>query len=203
MTDKETLYSGLSNAAWGYFLLHFNFNLGLNGMTINILPEFAGCLLLLSAIGKLSGWRRDLRLLRPLCILLAAWHGVKWVLAIVGINLDTIQFIYLGLIVMVATLYFHFQFLTDMAALAEQFQPEGETLDKRILRRRTVLIILGTAADLLGDAVQLLQNVEQFALLAGVVFCLAVAVLILVILIMVSLFQLRRFARDWEGPISE
>ena len=50
MTDRETLYSGLSNAAWGYFLLHFNFNLGFNGVRINILPEFAGFLLLLSAI---------------------------------------------------------------------------------------------------------------------------------------------------------
>ena len=201
MTDRETLYSGLSNAAWGYFLLHFNFNLGFNGARINILPEFAGFLLLLSAIKKLSAERRDLGLLRPLCILLAAWHGAKWALAIVGINMDDMRFIYLSLIVMVATLYFHYQFLTDMAALAERYQPEGESLDRRIRNRRTALLVLTTAFDLLGSLVQLFQLEEQAAVLAGAVTCAAVVVLILVILIMVSLFQLRRFVRDCEPGI--
>ncbi|NBI10507.1 hypothetical protein D1641_10860 [Colidextribacter sp. OB.20] len=201
MTDRETLYSGLSNAAWGYFLLHFNFNLGFNGVRINILPEFAGFLLLLSAIRKLSAERRDLSLLRPLCILLAAWHGAKWVLAIVGINMDDLRFIYLSLIVMVATLYFHYQFLTDMAALAERYQPEGESLDRRIRNRRTALLVLTTAFDLLGSLVQLFQLEEQAAVLAGAVTCAAVVILILVILIMVSLFQLRRFVRDCEPEI--
>lgn len=199
--DRELLYTGLSQAAWGYFLVHFNFNLGLDGMTVNILPEFAGFLLLLSAIGKLSSERRDLALLRPLCVLLTAWHWVKWALAIVGFDLDSVRFIYLGLIVMAATLYFHFQFLTDMAALAEKYQPAGETLDRRIRGRGTVLLVLTTAADLLGDLAQLLWNEEQVVLLSGAVFCLVVVLLIVIILIMISLFQLRRFVRETETPL--
>lgn len=200
MTDRERLYSGLSNAAWGYFLVHFNFNLNFGGSSINILPEFAGFLLLLSAIGKLSSERRDLALLRPLCTLLAVWHGVKWGLAIIGIGLDDMRFVYLGLIVMAATLYFHFQFLTDMAALAEQYQPEGEELDRRIRNRRTALLVLTTAADLMGDAVQLLRSEGQAEVLAVAGVCLAVIVMIVIILIMVSLFQLRRFVRETETP---
>lgn len=195
MTDREMLYTGLSNAAWGYFLLHFNFNLNLGGSNLNLLPEFAGCLLLLSAVGKLSAQRRDLALLRPLCVLLAAWHGAKWALAIVGISLDDPRLLCLGLIVMTATLYFHFQFLTDMAALAERCQPEGENLNRQILRRRTVLLVLTTAADLIGDAAQLLRN-GRADVLTVALSCLAVVILIVVILIMASLFQLRRCVGD-------
>ena len=72
--DERRLESGLSCAAWGYFLLHFDVTLG----PVSILPAFAGYLLLLSAIGKLSGIRRDLALLRPLGGLLAAWNIFDW-----------------------------------------------------------------------------------------------------------------------------
>ena len=66
--DNRDIYSGLSNAAWGYFFLHFDFNLN----NVSIFPRFVGWLLLLSACKKLSGERRDLALLRPLAVLLAA-----------------------------------------------------------------------------------------------------------------------------------
>ena len=128
MTDQHTLYSGLSNAAWGYFFLNFDFNLG----TVSILPRFVGFLLFLSAIKKLSGERRDLALLRPLCLLLAAWNAIDWLLSWTGGNLDG-HILFLDLLVAVAGLYFHFQFLTDIAVFAEQYQPEGGDLDSPVM----------------------------------------------------------------------
>ena len=80
MTDRKTLYRGASHAAWGYFFLYLDINLG----TLNILPDWAAYLLFLSAIGKLQGERRDLALLRPLGILLALWNGADWGLALFG-----------------------------------------------------------------------------------------------------------------------
>ena len=45
--DRGQLYRGLSQAAWGYFLLLLNFNLTCNNtISINLLPSFAGALLL-------------------------------------------------------------------------------------------------------------------------------------------------------------
>ncbi len=44
-----------------------------------------------------------------------------------------------------AGLYFHFQLFTDFAHLAERYQGEGETLDRRLLRLRTVQALLQTA----------------------------------------------------------
>ena len=55
MIDRGQLYRGLSQAAWGYFLLLLNFNLTFNNtISINLLPSFAGALLLLSALEGLA-----------------------------------------------------------------------------------------------------------------------------------------------------
>ena len=74
MTQRQTLYAGVSRAAWGYFFLYFDIRLG----QLNILPEFGAYLLFLSAIHLLEGQRRDLALLRPLGWLLAAWSVLGW-----------------------------------------------------------------------------------------------------------------------------
>ena len=80
MTDRETLYTGAGRAAWGYFFLYLDINLG----SLNILPDWGAYLLFLSAIRLLAGERRDLSLLRPLGILLAAWNGADWALTLLG-----------------------------------------------------------------------------------------------------------------------
>ena len=49
--NRETVYGGLSNAAWGYFFLHIDFNLGVNQTSVNVLPRFVGWLL---QIGRAS-----------------------------------------------------------------------------------------------------------------------------------------------------
>ena len=202
MTDYERLYTGLSHAAWGYFLLHFNFNLNVDSTSINILPSFAGALLLLSAVNKLSAERRDLKLLRPLCMILAAWHLADWLLALAGTSL-TGKILFLDLIFTAVLLYFHFQFLTDMAAIAEKYQPEGETLNRRILRRRTVLLVLATIADVASglfqaaDLGQMMKMEMPFGLLTIALGVLLAVTLIVIVMIMFSLFQLRRYVRDW------
>lgn len=202
MTDYERLYTGLSHAAWGYFLLHFNFNLNVDSTSINILPSFAGALLLLSAVDKLSAERRDLKLLRPLCMILAAWHLADWLLALAGTSL-TGKILFLDLIFTAVLLYFHFQFLTDMAAIAEKYQPEGETLNRRILRRRTVLLVLATIADVASglfqaaDLGQMMKMEMPFGLLTIALGVLLAVTLIVIVMIMFSLFQLRRYVRDW------
>ena len=197
MTDRERLCSGLSLAAWGYFFQIIDINLG----TVSILPSFVGFLLILSAISELSAERRSLSLLRPLCILLAVWNGAGWLLSWVGGDLDG-KILVLDLLVRVAALYFHFQFLTDMAALAERYQPEGEDLSGRLCRRRTVYILLVTAMSLLTSLPREIFR-GWHIVCVGVM---AVIGLIVILMVMSSLFQLRRFVRDGAeiaGPETE
>lgn len=185
--ERERLYTGLSQAAWGYFFLNFDVNFG----TVSVIPRFVGFLLLLSAIGKLSGERRDLTLLRPLAALLSVWYALDWLLSWGGGAVGG-HILFLDLIVGAAALYFHFQFLTDMAALAERYQAEGTGLDIRLRRRRTVYVVITTAASLLGDLpAWLLGDWARWAVVGLALVGLAAAVLI-----MWSLFQLRRCFRE-------
>lgn len=192
-SDRETLYRGLSNAAWGYLLLNFDFNLG----TVSVTPRFVGWMLFVAAIGDLSGERRDLALLRPLAVLMAVWNGVDWLVSWAGQSVNG-HILFLDLLVSAANLYFHFQFLTDMAALAQRYQPEGGSLDRRLFRRRTAYIVLMTAIALVSNLpaglLDFLEAVQSGLVMGGVV-----AAVIAALFIMVGLFELRGFFREGES----
>ncbi len=182
--ERETLYTGLSHAAWGYFFLNFDVNFG----TVSVIPRFVGFLLLLSAIGKLSGERRDLALLRPLGILLAGWSGLDWLLSWGGGDVGG-HILFLDLLVSAARLYFEFQLLTDLAAIAETYQPEESDLDRRIRRHRTEDMVLVTL-------LSLLVFLPQAEWRDWLVLALAVLVCVVSLMIMWNLFQLRRCLRE-------
>ena len=184
MTTQE-LRRGLSSAAWGYFLLNFDFRVG----TVSILPTFVGWLLFLSAIRSLSGARRSLTLLRPLCLLLAVWNAVEWLLSWLGQTTLNERFLFPNLLTSAAGLYFHYQFLTDLAALAQQFQPEDKALDAPLRRRRTEYTVLITAAVL----ISVLMDRFPLQRLEGLVLIPVLAACILSLVIMVNLFQLQRY----------
>lgn len=183
------MYRGLSHGAWGYFFLHIHFKLN----TVDILPAFAGWLLLLSACRKLSGARRDLALLRPLAALLAAWHGVDWLLSWMGHGIGG-HILFLDLVVSAAVLYFHFQFLTDMAALAREYQPEGSGLSQKLCRRRTAYLVVLTLTDILLD----LPAGRDLEVRGYVLTGLALVGIAAALFIMAGLFRLRRCFREGE-----
>lgn len=189
MTDSNRLYTGLSQAAWGYFFVTFDFNLN----SVSVLPRFVGFYLLFSAIGKLSAERRDLNLLRPLCILLAGWSGMDWLLSWRGGDIEG-HILFLDLVVTAVTLYFHFQFLTDMAALAEAYQPDDGNLAARIRSHRTAYTLLVTAIGLL----QSLAQAFPWEWWPGIAVFTAVIACIVALMIMADLFRLRRFVPKAE-----
>ena len=188
--DREGLYRGLSHAAWGYFFLHIDFNLGVNQASISVLPKFVGWLLLLSAIGRLSGERRELALLRPLGWLMAAWTGADWLLNWVGLSVSG-HILFLDLLISVVVIYFHFQFLTDMAVLAQRFQPPEGTLAGRLRRRRTVYVLVITLVNVLFYLLPGRDDIRAY-LGAG----LAAVGVLAALFVMTGLFALRKLFRD-------
>ena len=191
MTDRQTMYEGLSHAAWGYLLRCVDFNLG----NVSILPRFAGWLLFLSAIEKLKEERRDLALLRPLGALMALWTGADWLASWAGRDVDGL-FLPLDLVIAAAQLYFLFQFLTDLAALAEAHHPEGEALSRRILLCRTVQTVLVTLFSLAPYLPAAPSNDDTNA----AVLILAACYCILGLWLMISLFRLRGAFQDAAPP---
>jgi len=186
LTERENLYNGLSNAAWGYFFLNFDFNLG----TVSIFPRFVGFILFLLAIGKLSGERRDLLLLRPLGIFLVIWNAADWAMSWFGGSIDG-HMVFLDLLAAVARLYFEFQFLTDLAALAEAYRPaEDNDLGQRLRRRRTADVVLVTVISMVSSQHMFLAENDWWTV---AVVVLALAGCIVSLTIMAGLFELRKF----------
>ena len=85
---REKLAGAVKFIAWGYILLHLNFNLG----TLNILPNWLGYVLMLQALPILGNDEPSAPLLRPLGIILALWEGALWALAIFGGSLYIVLF---------------------------------------------------------------------------------------------------------------
>lgn len=195
MTDRQTLYTGLSHAAWGYLFLCFDFNVN----NVSVLPRFAGWLLFLSAIEKLKEERRDLALLRPLGVLLALWTGADWLASWAGKDVDG-HLLPLDLIVAVAQLYFLFQFLTDLAALARAYcrEPEAADLSRRILRCRTVQTVLVTVLALVPYVPAPRWLPEGVS--GGALVVLAIVYCLLGIALMLYLFRLRSAFQE-EAPL--
>lgn len=143
MTERELLCSGISRIIWGYVFLHFNFNLG----TVNLLPLFAAYLLFDSGLHRLRAEHRDLKLLEPVAVGLGAFYLMDWVLICVGSSLAELAPI-CSMVAGIMSLYFHFQLLTDLAELAEKYQPEEAATAGSLRRLRSFQTLLLTALDL-------------------------------------------------------
>ena len=182
MTNHQKLYSGISKAAWGYFFLYFNINFN----NVSILPSFVGYLLFLSAINLLKDEERELSLLRTLAVIMALWTGVEWLASFVGLNLEGMwQFI--DIIISLVNLYFHFQFLTNLASIAAKYQSEGYELDAKLLRYRTLQTVMLSAIEVIICFQPWLSEVWTV-----ISICMLIVYLIAGICLMKALFDLRK-----------
>ncbi len=190
MKDPKTLYQGVSCVAWGFFFEYFDFNI--NG--ISVLPAFVGYCLFWKAIGLLQEERRDLALLRPLGLLLIGWHLLAWLCTFAGYSLengpDLLRMA--GVVVSLADLYFHFQLLTDLAAMAADYQ-EDSSLDTRLLRLRTWQTVFLTL-------MTLLVYLRADGWWSGLTICMAIAGVVTGLCIMLNLFALRKLFTAVELP---
>ena len=180
--EKEKLYSGISKCAWGYFFMYFDINLN----AVSILPSFVGFWLFLGAIALLEQEERELKLLRPLGVGLLCWHLISWGLSWVNITPENL-IPAADVVICVINLYFHFQLVTNLAAIAARHQGPEASLDRRLLSCRTMQTVVFT----------LLMVLERFAGLFGdlwiyLSFLLIIVYLIAGIRIMSALFALRK-----------
>ena len=182
MTDYQKLYTGIGRAAWGYFFIYFDINLN----TVSILPSFIGYLLFLSAINYLCDEERELNLLRTLGVILTAWHIVSWFASFGAIKLDG-MLPAVDIIIGVVNIYFHFQLLTNLASIAAKYQSEDHEFDAKLLRYRTMQTVMLTAVIVLGYLAKWQAELVTFVSVGMII-----AYLIVAILLMKTLFDLRR-----------
>lgn len=172
---KEQNYaSAVGYVAWGYVLLYFDINIG----TLDLLPAWLGYALFFGALPALAEVSASAKLLRPFALGLAVWSGICWLFGS-GWYPQVV-----GVVESVVALYFHFQLLTELAALARQYDCPQE---RKILTLRTVNTLFQTAFVLLGP---LWKDWEGAAVL------LLIANLVVLVWICAVMFSLRRTLRD-------
>ena len=131
---NEDLYTALRRIGRGYLFIHFHFNLG----TLDILPDWLGYYWILCGIWAFGKEIPSMKLLEPFAIGMTAWSGLEWIVKLLG---GSLSLPVLSLLVTAVNLYLHFQFLTDIAVLADTYGcPEGGTIRKL----RTVYTITST-----------------------------------------------------------
>ena len=156
---------------WAFFFILVNFNLGLNGHNLNIIPDFVGYILLYQAAGALEEESGRFGQLRPFAVGMAVYTGILWVgdlLAVTGGWLDTI----LGPIALAVFLFISWNVVQ---AIREMEEERGADLNGQSLRTAWFVLLVARIA---GWASVLLFSLAGAALtlivgLVGIVWFLA------------------------------
>ena len=184
MTKQEELYGAVRKIAWGYILIHAHFNLG----TLDVLPDWAGYYLMYAALPILTQEDETAKLLRPLGLGLTIWSGIDWVLKLVGASIGGFGYM-LSMVVSIVALYFHFQLLTNLASIAEEY---GCPESGRLLQLRNVRTVLATVAAVL------VYWIEANSLGGALTVILALSQLVVVIWLCSVLFALSKSLLEGE-----
>lgn len=134
--ETKTLSSAIKKVAISYILIYLHINISV----IDILPDWLGYFLIVSALPVLSQKEKSAQLLKPFGIAIGIWNILEWVLKIAGAELN---FRVAGLVFSIITIYFHFQLITNIAAL-----DIDESKRKRLLHLRSATVILHTGLTL-------------------------------------------------------
>ena len=113
--DRNRVARAVGLIAWGYLLLCFHLTVG----TIVLVPNWLCYIFFLKAMGGLEPVVPAVKLLFPLGVLLGVWEGLLWGMSAVRIQDCTLLY-GLQLVASVLMIYFHFQFLTNLAEIAAQ-----------------------------------------------------------------------------------
>ncbi len=120
------LKKGLTYIAIGFLFTLVNFNLTLNGATINIMPDFVGWILLFLSYDLLGHYTDGKQYLKWISMALIILYGVIWVTDILKPELDTGILVTIGGVVSTVFLFIYFGILERIAE--EYDSPRASTI---------------------------------------------------------------------------
>ena len=165
----KTYVHNLSRIAWAYVFLLIDFSMSVNDFSINVLPGWVGFLLIFLALPSVEEQEPSASLLRALVILLGLWEVIRWVGTLVTGSVFDIPL--LTLILSALSMYFHFQFLTNLSSIA---RAHGLLEDsEKLLHRRTGLTLFTALVTILYflNLLELFQGVFLGLFLLGAILC--------------------------------
>ena len=165
----KTYVHNLSRIAWAYVFLLIDFSMSVNDFSINVLPGCVGFLLIFLALPSVEEQEPSASLLRPLVILLGLWEVIRWVGTLVTGSVFDVPL--LTLILSALSMYFHFQFLTNLSSIA---RAHGLLEDsEKLLHLRTGLTLFTALVTILYflNLLELFQGVFLGLFLLGAILC--------------------------------
>lgn len=135
MEQREQLSRALRKIFWGYIFLYFDINLG----TIDILPAWIGYIYFSQAINVcIEKEEESAKLLKSICMILTTYRLIDWFVVMLGLEMDILI---VSEVFSVVALYFHFQFLTNLANIARKYDCP---IENTLLALRTVHTVMMT-----------------------------------------------------------
>lgn len=135
MEEREQLSRALQKIFWGYICLYFDLNIG----TIDILPAWYAYLFFYQAIrDSIEKEEESAKLLKSICLALTIYRLIEWFVVMFGMEMNVMIVTELF---SVLALYFHFQFLTNLANIAHKYECP---IENTLLALRTVHTVMMT-----------------------------------------------------------
>ena len=187
--ETKTLSSAIKKVAISYILIYLHINISV----IDILPDWLGYFLIVSVLPVLSQKEKSAQFLKPFGIALGVWNIFEWVLKIAGteLNLTIINIVF-----SIITIYFHFQLITNIAALDIEDRKK-----KRLLDLRTATVILHTVlriSVLIPSAISVDNEIYSY-----IMMFLLIPQLIICFWISGELFVISKNLREKESELPE
>lgn len=149
-------------------MIFINFYVTINGHTLNLLPTFAGYILLYRAAGELLGESGRFGKLRPFAVAVAIYTGILWVGDLLGVTGANWLSTLLELAALAVALYISWSVIQ---AILEMETHYGTDLNGTSARTAWFVLlaaqIAGTLGGLLLDALALMALI---ALLVGIIW---------------------------------
>lgn len=176
---------------WGFLLIFLNFHLTFNQHSLNILPDFAGYILLLRGARELEGDSEFFRNVRPFAAGMAVYTAILWVGALLGAtSADSWLTLLLEFIAEVVSLYIAWVLIQGILKI--------ETQREAVLNGGTLyqwwkgLAAVQIAAWLL----KLLDNLANKTALLMAVMALAAVGVVLIVLYLIAWWKA---VKAWEA----
>lgn len=187
MNERTVLYKNITKFAFGFLIILINISIA----GFDILPDFVGYILFISAISALKKRYKKINLLNPLAIILLIWSVIAIIIPYFATN-ETVILItdFITLVISIIQIYFNFQLLTQIGAIAKEYDEETK-LDKRLMKLRNIYTVLNTVLTSLANVPVLITLKENEIVLWGITI-LTVFTVIIAIIIAVTLFSVRK-----------
>lgn len=197
MTEKKMLYSAFTKIAFGNLFILISLNI----MGFDIMPDFVGYILFISAFSELCEKYKGFRNLSPFAVILMVWSIVSLIIpAFSDIDAITVISRIASIVIGIIHLYFAFQMFTEISFIAKEYQPEDITYDIKLIKLRNIYTVLDAVLTV-STSVPILLNYIDNPILSAITVILTLITVVVVIIIAYTLFCIRKlFADDSPTP---